>query len=186
MANIVTGRLSIKIDFSSGDKKAPSHRLRLVSNSVWRNLKPWCEFPSRMLVPVQGLVPATSTRTRQNVLYYSYEDSPRGAASAGTTCLFLGWLLMSLLSFYHVQLGWNFNMLVSELAGVNWPEKLTIYGHGTDLWHKHIKILANLHKKKAQERCLKYEKVTSREARCGSSGRLLICRIIECLYLYLH
>ena len=53
-------------------------------------------------------------------LIKTYEDSPRGAASAGTTCLFLGWLLMSLLSFYHVQSGWNFNMLVSKLAGVNW------------------------------------------------------------------
>ena len=30
--------------------------------------------------------------------------------------------------------GWNFNMLVSELAGVNWPEELTIYGPGPDLW----------------------------------------------------
>ena len=47
----------------------------------------------------------------------------------------LAWVdVMSLLSLIHVQLGWYFNMLVSELAGVNWPEELTIYGHGPDLW----------------------------------------------------
>ena len=47
----------------------------------------------------------------------SYEESPRGAASSRTTCHFFGWLLKSLLSLYHMQLGWNFNMLVSELGG---------------------------------------------------------------------
>ena len=54
---------------------------------------------------------------------YTYEESPRGAASGMSICHFFGWLLMSLLSFYHVQLGWSFNMLVSELGGVNclWP-----------------------------------------------------------------
>ena len=63
-----------------------------------------------------------------------YKESPPGAASGMSRCHFFGWLLMSLLSFYHVQLGWNFNMLVSELAAVNWPEELTIYGPGPDLW----------------------------------------------------
>ena len=28
----------------------------------------------------------------------------------------------------------NFNMLESDLAGVHWPEELTIYGPGPDLW----------------------------------------------------
>ena len=42
------------------------------------------------------------------------------------------------------------------------------------LRHQHIKISVNLHKKEAQERCLKSEKVTSRQARCGSLGGLLI------------
>ena len=44
-----------------------------------------------------------------------YEKSPRGAASCIRSCHFFGWLIMSLLSFYQMQLGWNFNMLVSEL-----------------------------------------------------------------------
>ena len=30
------------------------------------------------------------------------------------------WLQTSLLSLFHVLLGWSFNMLVSDLAGVNW------------------------------------------------------------------
>ena len=49
-----------------------------------------------------------------------YKKSPRGAASGMSRCHFFGWLLMSLLSFYHMQLGWIFNMLVSDLGGVNW------------------------------------------------------------------
>ena len=64
---------------------------------------------------------------------YINEESPQGAASGLRSSLFFGWLLMSLLSFYHVQFGWNFNMLVSELAGLNWPEELTIYGLRPDL-----------------------------------------------------
>ena len=32
----------------------------------------------------------------------------------------------------------NFNMLVSELAAVNWPEELTIYGPGLELKVGHI------------------------------------------------
>ena len=65
-----------------------------------------------------------------NILYVIHIRSPpRGAASGMSRCNFFGWLLMSLLSFYHMQLGWNFNMLVSELAAVNWPKKLTIYGY---------------------------------------------------------
>ena len=28
----------------------------------------------------------------------------------------------------------NFKMLESDLAGVHWPEELTIYGPGPDLW----------------------------------------------------
>ena len=50
-----------------------------------------------------------------------HKESPRGTASGMSRCHFFGWLLMSLLSFYYVRLGWNFNMLVSELWGVNWP-----------------------------------------------------------------
>ena len=63
-----------------------------------------------------------------------YKESPPGAASGMSRCHFFGWLLMYLLSFYHVQSGWNFNMLESDLAGVHWPEELTIYGPGPDLW----------------------------------------------------
>ena len=49
----------------------------------------------------------------------SYIGSPpRGAASGMSRCHFFGWLLMCLLSFHHMQLGWNFNMLVS------WGSKL--------------------------------------------------------------
>ena len=62
------------------------------------------------------------------------KESTQGAASGMSRCHFFWWLLMSLLSFYHVQLGWNFNMLESDLAGVHWPEELTIYGHGPALW----------------------------------------------------
>ena len=68
------------------------------------------------------------------IICYTYKESPRGAASGMSRCHFFGWLLMSLLSFYHVQSGWNFNMLESDLAGVHWPEELTIYGPGPDLW----------------------------------------------------
>ena len=63
-----------------------------------------------------------------------HKESPRGTASGMSRCHFFGWLLMSLLSFYHVQSGWNFNILESDLAGVHWPEVLTIYGPGPDLW----------------------------------------------------
>ena len=51
-----------------------------------------------------------------------------------------------------------------------WPKPV----YSRKLRHQHIKILAHLHKKEAQERCLKSEKVTSTQARCGSSGGLLI------------
>ena len=37
-----------------------------------------------------------------------YKESPPGAASGMSRCHFFGWLLMSLLSFYHVQSGWKF------------------------------------------------------------------------------
>ena len=47
--------------------------------------------------------------------------------------------------------------------------------------HQHIKILAHLHKKQAQERCLKSEKVAPTQARCGSSERLLIYILVIAL-----
>ena len=75
-----------------------------------------------------------SSNISSYIICYTYKESPRGAASGMSRCHFFGWLLMSLLSFYHVQSGWNFNMLVSELAAENWPEELTIYGPGPDLW----------------------------------------------------
>ena len=75
-----------------------------------------------------------SSNISSYIICYTYKESPRGAASGMSRCHFFGWLLMSLLSFYHVQSGWNFNMLESDLAGVHWPEELTIYGPGPDLW----------------------------------------------------
>ena len=51
---------------------------------------------------------------------YIYKESPRGAASGMSRCHFFWWLQTSLLSLFLVQLGWNFNMLVSDLGGVNW------------------------------------------------------------------
>ena len=59
-------------------------------------------------------------RLNQSWLYIIWGVPPRSRICL-TTCPFFGWFLMSLLSVYHMQLGWNFNMLVSELWGVNWP-----------------------------------------------------------------
>ena len=68
------------------------------------------------------------------LLHLHMRSPPEEPHLAWRVVLFLGWLLMSLLSFYHVQLGWDINMLVSELGGVNWSEKLTIYGPWPDSW----------------------------------------------------
>ena len=62
-----------------------------------------------------------------------------------------------------------------------WPKP----DYSSKVRHQHIKILAHLHKKKAQERCLKSEKVAPTQARCGSSGRLLICCLSEVITEYL-
>ena len=132
------------------------------------------------------------------------------------TVTYLWRLLMSLLSLFLVQLGWNFNMLVSDLGGVNWlwPFMVLsqIYGcsnfshnfcqltllarfmakiwdainlaeyhkwpkpvYSPKVWHQHIKISAQLHVIEAQKRHEKSpQKRTTPQARCGSSGGLLI------------
>ena len=63
-----------------------------------------------------------------------------------------------------------------------WPKPV----YSRKLRHHHIKISANLHKKEAQERCLKSEKVTSRQARCSSSGGLLIYTLTDILQSYAY
>ena len=59
---------------------------------------------------------------------FHIKESPRGAASGMSGCPSFGWLLISLLSFYHLQTGWNFNML-----GV-WPCWSTLARGIDHLW----------------------------------------------------
>ena len=68
---------------------------------------------------------ALNVKTLRNVNIY--EESPRGAASGLTRCNFFR-LQTSLLSLFHVLLGQNFNMLVSDLGAVNWLWPFMVLG----------------------------------------------------------
>ena len=89
---------------------------------------------ARGLAIMQICATTPNIAIKQSRCRFYIRSPPRGAASGMSRCHFFGWLFMSLLSFYHVQSGWNFNILESDLAGVHWPEELTIYGPGPDLW----------------------------------------------------
>ena len=57
--------------------------------------------------------------SQTRIITYTYKESPRGAASGMSRCNFFRFQT-SLLNLFLVQIGYDFNMLVSELGGVNW------------------------------------------------------------------
>ena len=89
---------------------------------------PWTG-PFSITPPLKSLISGSGRKWPPTAYYTTCNTTICYVQHSNDRALFL----MSLLSFYHVQLGWNFNMLVSELAAVNWPKELTIYGPGPDI-----------------------------------------------------
>ena len=117
-----------------GDGSNLQRNIQQENNNFSKRSRWWISVESSRLLISCCHVPCSLSLHAIQINIYLYELSPRETTSRVSTCHFFGSLLKSLLSFYHVQSGWNFNMLESELAAVNWPEELTIYGPGPDLW----------------------------------------------------
>ena len=77
-----------------------------------------CHQESQFLTYMTCLLALSKTKKHTII---AYEESPSRSRIWLYDLSFFGWLLMSLPSFYHMQLGWNFNMLESDLAALNWP-----------------------------------------------------------------
>ena len=91
------------------------------------------------------------------------------------------WLQTSLLSLFFLIMGWNFNLFVSDLAAVNWLRPFMVLDQismasllqqGQTPTYQNFSLVAN--ERSLGETWEFTHKMTTPQARCASSGGLLI------------